>query len=86
MLGNGFFNAEKYAGRYTKLVGSFGRPKLILQLSLLEMEIPARATAEVLESGNRLQMAQGITAARQAGAVVIVSLASAPYALSAPEI
>ncbi|HEU5442794.1 MAG TPA: family 78 glycoside hydrolase catalytic domain, partial [Steroidobacteraceae bacterium] len=50
------------------------------------VEIPARATAEVLESGNRLQMAQGITAARQAGAVVIVSLASGRYALSAPEI
>jgi alpha-L-rhamnosidase len=35
MLGNGFFNVEKYPGRYTKLVGSFGRPKLILQLRLL---------------------------------------------------
>lgn len=34
MLGNGFFNVEKYPGRYTKLVGTFGRPKLILQLSL----------------------------------------------------
>ncbi len=35
ILGNGFFNVEKYPGRYTKLVGTFGRPKLILQLSLL---------------------------------------------------
>ncbi|MDE2449923.1 MAG: family 78 glycoside hydrolase catalytic domain [Gammaproteobacteria bacterium] len=35
MLGNGFFNVEKYPGRYTKLVGTFGRPKLILQLRLL---------------------------------------------------
>lgn len=35
MLGNGFFNVEKYPGRYTKFVGSFGRPKLILQLRLL---------------------------------------------------
>ncbi|MGH8296602.1 MAG: family 78 glycoside hydrolase catalytic domain, partial [Steroidobacteraceae bacterium] len=34
MLGNGFFNVEKYPGRYTKLVGTFGRPKLILQLRL----------------------------------------------------
>ena len=34
MLGNGFFNVEKYPGRYTKLVGSFGRPKLILRLTL----------------------------------------------------
>ncbi len=35
MLGNGFFNVEKYPGRYTKFVGRFGRPKLILQLRLL---------------------------------------------------
>lgn len=35
MLGNGFFNVEKYPGRYTKLVGTFGRPKLLLQLRLL---------------------------------------------------
>ena len=35
MLGNGFFNVEKYPGRYTKFVGSFGRPKLILQLRLV---------------------------------------------------
>ena len=34
MLGNGFFNVEKYPGRYTKLAGSFGRPKLILQMRL----------------------------------------------------
>ena len=34
MLGNGFYNVEKYPGRYTKLVGSFGRPQLILQLRL----------------------------------------------------
>ena len=35
MLGNGMYNVEKYAGRYTKRVGSFGQPKLILQLRLL---------------------------------------------------
>ena len=35
MLGNGFFNVEKYPGRYTKLAGTFGRPKLILQMRLL---------------------------------------------------
>jgi hypothetical protein len=34
MLGNGFFNVEKYPGRYTKLAGTFGRPKLILQMRL----------------------------------------------------
>ena len=35
MLGNGMYNVEKYAGRYTKRVGSFGPPKLLLQLQLL---------------------------------------------------
>ncbi len=35
LLGNGFFNVEKYPGRYTKFVGRFGRPKLIAQLRLL---------------------------------------------------
>jgi alpha-L-rhamnosidase len=34
MLGNGMYNVEKYAGRYTKRVGTFGQPKLILQLKL----------------------------------------------------
>lgn len=34
MLGNGMFNVEKYVGRYSKFVGTFGRPKLILQLKL----------------------------------------------------
>ena len=30
MLGNGFYNVARVAGRYTKLVGSFGQPKLIV--------------------------------------------------------
>lgn len=34
MLGNGLYNVEKYPGRYTKFSGTFGRPKLILQLKL----------------------------------------------------
>jgi alpha-L-rhamnosidase len=34
MLGNGMYNAEGYPGRYTKFVGSFGQPKLILQLTI----------------------------------------------------
>jgi hypothetical protein len=34
LLGNGMYNVEKYAGRYTKRVGSVGQPKLILQLKL----------------------------------------------------
>jgi alpha-L-rhamnosidase len=35
LLGNGMYAVEKYAGRYTKRVGSFGQPKLILQLRLV---------------------------------------------------
>ena len=35
LLGNGMYNVEKYRGRYTKLVGTFGQPKLILQLKLV---------------------------------------------------
>ena len=34
LLGNGMYNVAKYAGRYTKRVGSYGQPKLILQLRL----------------------------------------------------
>jgi hypothetical protein len=34
MLGNGFFNVAKVPGRYTKLVGSFGQPKLIAQIRI----------------------------------------------------
>ncbi len=34
MLGNGMYNVEGVAGRYTKFVGSDGQPKLILQLHL----------------------------------------------------
>ena len=35
LLGNGMYNVEKYAGRYTKRVGTYGQPKLILQLRIL---------------------------------------------------
>jgi hypothetical protein len=35
MLGNGFFNVEGMRGRYTKLVGSQGRPRLLFQLRLI---------------------------------------------------
>lgn len=34
MLGNGFFHVPRIAGRYTKLVESFGQPKLIVQIHL----------------------------------------------------
>ncbi|HEY0759276.1 MAG TPA: family 78 glycoside hydrolase catalytic domain [Acidisarcina sp.] len=34
MLGNGMYDVPQVAGRYTKFSGSFGQPKLILQLTL----------------------------------------------------
>ena len=34
-LGNGMYNVEGVKGHYTKLIGSFGQPKLIAQLRLL---------------------------------------------------
>ncbi len=34
MLGNGMYNVEKTKGRYDKFTGSFGQPKLILQMYL----------------------------------------------------
>lgn len=35
MLGNGMYNVEGVKGRYKKFVGSFGQPKLLLQLRIL---------------------------------------------------
>ncbi len=34
MLGNGMYNVEGIAGRYTKFIGSYGQPKLIVQMHL----------------------------------------------------
>ncbi len=34
MLGNGMYDVPAVAGRYTKFTGSFGQPKLILQLTM----------------------------------------------------
>jgi alpha-L-rhamnosidase len=34
LLGNGMYNVENLEGRYTKFTGSFGQPKLIVQLHL----------------------------------------------------
>ncbi len=34
LLGNGMYNVEGIKGRYTKFIGSFGQPKLILQLEV----------------------------------------------------
>lgn len=34
LLGNGMYNVVKTPGRYTKFTGSFGQPKLILQLAI----------------------------------------------------
>jgi hypothetical protein len=34
MLGSGFYNVPRVPGRYTKLVGSFGQPKLMVQIRI----------------------------------------------------
>lgn len=34
LLGNGMYNVEGVKGRYTKFVGSFGQPKLLLQMQI----------------------------------------------------
>jgi hypothetical protein len=34
LLGNGMYNVEGIKGRYTKFVGSFGQPKLLLQMQI----------------------------------------------------
>ena len=35
LVGNGMYNVERQRGRYTKFAGSFGQPKVILELHLL---------------------------------------------------
>ena len=34
LLGNGMYNVEGIKGRYTKFIGSFGQPKLLLQMQI----------------------------------------------------
>ena len=34
LLGNGMYNVQGVKGHYTKFIGSFGQPKLILQMEV----------------------------------------------------
>ena len=55
MLGNGMYNVPGIAGRYTKFIGSFGVPKMILQLHLTF----ADGTQQVIASDHTWQTAPG---------------------------
>jgi hypothetical protein len=55
LLGNGMYNVPGIAGRYTKFIGSFGQPKLILQLHLRY----ADGTTELIASDNTWRTSPG---------------------------
>lgn len=48
MLGNGFYHVPKIPGRYTKLVGSFGQPRLIAQI---HVEFASGGSLEIASDG-----------------------------------
>ena len=54
-LGNGMYNVQPTKGRYTKLVESFGQPKLIFQLQIRN----ADGTSEVIGSDNGWESRSG---------------------------
>ena len=55
MLGNGMYNVGGTKGRYTKLIGSFGQPKLILQLRVFFTD----GSSEILGSNATWKTAPG---------------------------
>ena len=55
LLGNGMYNVEQTAGRYTKFSGTFGQPKLILQLEISF----ADGTQQMIVSGKGWKTAPG---------------------------
>ena len=55
LLGNGMYNVPKVAGRYTKFIGSFGQPKLILQMHLRYSD----GTTEVVISDQSWKTSRG---------------------------
>jgi len=55
MLGNGMYNVPGIEGRYTKFVGSFGHPKMILQMQITF----ADGTEQVIASDQTWQTAPG---------------------------
>lgn len=55
MLGNGMYNVPGIDGRYTKFIGSFGNPKMILQMHITF----ADGTHQVIASDHTWQTAPG---------------------------
>ena len=55
LLGNGMYNVPGIHGRYTKFVGSFGQPKLILQMHIEYLD----GTEEILKSDSTWLTAPG---------------------------
>jgi hypothetical protein len=55
MLGNGMYNVPGLEGRYTKFIGSFGNPKMILQMHIAF----ADGTQKVIASDRSWQTAPG---------------------------
>jgi hypothetical protein len=55
LLGNGMYNVPGIAGRYTKFIGSFGQPKLILQMHLRY----ADGTTELITSDSTWRTSPG---------------------------
>ena len=55
MLGNGMYNVPGIEGRYTKFIGSFGNPKMILQMQITF----ADGTEQVIASDASWQTAPG---------------------------
>lgn len=55
LLGNGMYNVPGIEGRYTKFIGSFGQPKLILQMQLRY----ADGTTEVITSDKTWRTSPG---------------------------
>ncbi len=55
LLGNGMYNVIKTPGRYTKFTGSFGQPKLILQLQIEYID----GSTQTIGSGTTWKTAPG---------------------------
>jgi len=55
MLGNGMYNVPGIEGRYTKFIGSFGNPKMILQTHIIFVD----GTQQVIASDRTWQTAPG---------------------------
>jgi len=74
MLGNGMYNVESVKGRYTKFVGSYGQPKLLLQ-RLAKRGVHATSS---WTPGSRLTRAMPPIAKRSRKAILPATGAASP--------